>query len=454
MGNSQKCLSVIYYFFLILFFFPQLSCNTTEPPDPKPDPALNLELEDVSCTEAWITLTTNNLQLPATLNLIKDNTITKTINLQTADTLLYIDSLLPNTSYQYQVTSIQSATGGPATSNELSVTTLDTTSHNFTWQTFTFGDIGNSVLFDVAVIPENNIWCVGEIRIADNSPIGYTRYSYVKWNGDEWELGKLKYFPLGSIGDSITTTGLSVFAFNDDDVWISGGAVFHWNGSIWKVYYNTGADGSNKIWGTNSNNLYFVGRNGNIIHYNGSQWTKIESWTNVDLKDVWGSPDGKVVWVSGRVDLSKSVLIKIVDGQANIVFEDHYPWQIKKGRISGGILSIWTNSTNFLYVTTPITVYRCLSNTDGEGREIYPYDDYLNGGTVKIRGTATNDIVTSGSNSSILHYNGLGWKRYEELNDEQTYLWSSDKKENITVSVGDRLENIFYYKAIIIVGKK
>ncbi len=447
MGISQKQIYSFLIFFILLLC--TASCNTVDPPPDKT--VLTLTLEDVSCTEAWIQLTTNNLQLPATINLLKDSTITKTINLQTADTLLYIDSLLPNQTYKYQASSIQNR----ATSNELSVTTLDTTSHEFTWQTFTFGDIGNSVLFDVAVISENNIWCVGEIRIADNSPTGYTTYNAVHWDGNEWKLHRVMFYTFCPDGiGSGSYPARAVFAIDSETIIIASGSQVAYLKNGIQIKRECIPATVNKIWGTSGNDLYVVGNNGNIAHYNGSQWRKIESGMDVDLKDIYGTPDGKVVWVSGRVDLNKSVLIKIVDGQANKVFEDHYPWQIKKGRISGGILSIWTNSTNFLYVTTPITVYRCLSNTNGEGIEIYPYEDYLNGGTVRIRGSAINSIVTSGSNSSILHYNGLNWKRYEYLNDEQTYLWSSDKKENITVSVGDRLENIFYYKAIIIVGIK
>src|SRR5690606_10162549 len=161
-----------------------------------------------------------------------------------------------------------------------------------------FGDIGSSTLYDVAIINENSIWCVGDIKIADTSENGYTNYCYLKWNGIEWEKGKLKYFPPGSIGDSITTSGNSIFAFNEDDVWISGGAVFHWNGSDWKIYYDTGAEGSNKIWGTSSNDIYFVGRNGSIVHYNGSPgadgWTKIESGTDLSLSDIWSSNYGTI----------------------------------------------------------------------------------------------------------------------------------------------------------------
>ncbi len=139
------------------------SCNTTEPLDGQ---SLNLNLEDVSCTEAWIKLTATNFQLPATVTLKQtnstDDTKSEILNLNTKDSLLYIDSLLPNQSYKFQSV-IQSINQSEVNSNELRVTTMDTTSHNFTWQSFEFGEHGASFLWDVAIIEENNIWAVGEI---------------------------------------------------------------------------------------------------------------------------------------------------------------------------------------------------------------------------------------------------------------------------------------------------
>jgi hypothetical protein len=172
---------------IFLFLFAILQCNSVEPPPPPngEKPTLELKLEDVSCIEAWLTLTTTNLQLPATITLKQYNptgdTLSKDFMLNTQDSLLYIDSLLPNQTYQYQVSSIEN----PANSNELSVTTMDTTSHNFTFETFAFGDISNSYLFDVVIINENNIWAVGEILIADTSATGYTKYNAVHWDGSE-----------------------------------------------------------------------------------------------------------------------------------------------------------------------------------------------------------------------------------------------------------------------------
>ena len=80
---------------IVLYCF--ISCNTTEPPDPPvlpdPVPEFKIELEDVSCTEAWINLTTIDLTLPAELTLKQYNpngdSISKSFVLNnTQDTLL------------------------------------------------------------------------------------------------------------------------------------------------------------------------------------------------------------------------------------------------------------------------------------------------------------------------------------------------------------------------------
>ena len=111
------------------------SCKKDNPIPPGDQPQLNLTLEDTSCTEAWIKLSAANISLPAEVILRQDDSLTQVISLNSADTLLYINSLLPNHTYNFQST-IQA---NNQTSNPLSVTTMDTTSHNFTFETFTFG---------------------------------------------------------------------------------------------------------------------------------------------------------------------------------------------------------------------------------------------------------------------------------------------------------------------------
>ena len=79
-----------------------LSCKKDNPIPPGEQPQINLSLEDVSCTEAWIKLSTSNILLPAEVELQKDSSFYQSINLTSADSVLYIDSLLPNKTYSFR----------------------------------------------------------------------------------------------------------------------------------------------------------------------------------------------------------------------------------------------------------------------------------------------------------------------------------------------------------------
>src|SRR5690606_27871446 len=211
----MKIFGILFLTIIILF----TTCNTTEPP-PEDTRKLTLTFEDASCIEAWINITTENIQLPAAINIFINDSLSHISILNTQDSLLYIDSLLPNKTYTIQ-SFIHSTNQAELSSNELSFTTMDTTSHNFTFETWTFGDIGSSVLFDVAIISEDNIWCVGEINIADTSVNGYTTYNAVHWNGSEWQLKRI-FFPTVCGSSNLTSyPAKAIFVFDNDEVWIT-----------------------------------------------------------------------------------------------------------------------------------------------------------------------------------------------------------------------------------------
>ncbi len=161
-----------------------LSCKKDNPIPPGDQPKINLTLADTSCTEVWLRLTTKNVNPPAEVTLKQDDSVTHSINLNSADTLLYVDSLLPNHTYKFQsvIKSISKS------SNSLTVTTMDTISHDYTWQMFSFGDpaAGSSELNDVAIIDENNIWAVGEIYLLDSTGVpDPNAYNAVHWDGSQ-----------------------------------------------------------------------------------------------------------------------------------------------------------------------------------------------------------------------------------------------------------------------------
>ena len=300
---------------------------------------------------------------------------------------------------------------------------------------------------------------MGEINIADTSINGYTTYNAVHWNGTEWELKRIKAKACGGVDYPPIQ---AIFAFAADDILFA-----HIDGSI--SYYDgidftndcsliTQLNGSaNKIWGTSNNNYYVVSGNGFIAHWDGVKWRKIESLigtggTTVDLRDVWGNPSGSIVWACG--ENSKTVLIKIQNKIAQVVFEATFPMQRVKNRFYDGLLSLWTNNTNFIYVLTPFNLYRCSNDTKGEGKELYPKEDYFRGGYLRVRGKNANDIFTCGNKTAIWHYNGFSWYEYEDLRNENQYLPGLDYKQNIVAVVGEKYLNTFQYQALIVLGKK
>jgi hypothetical protein len=429
----------------VLFLFSVVSCNTT---DPKLEPELLLKLEDVSCTEAWLQLTTNNIQLPATINLLKNNSVAQVFNLNTQDSLLYINSLLPNQNYSFQVSSIQH----PASSNKVTATTLDTTSHNFSWQTFEFGKHSSSTLYDVALINGNDIWAVGEIYLNDSlgNPDS-KRYNAIKWNGTNWTVIRIPYNYQGA---DFYNPIQSVFAFGPNDIWFCGNGVIHWDGNnfnpmpiptnVWGPYQ------MNKIWGNSSNNLYIVGNNGIIAHYQNGIWSKIESGTDVNLIDIYGTPNGEAVWVSGYEDFKPTVLLKIFNSRIETVFNSRdYLFVFDPVNLSGGIEGVWTINNNFIYVTTWYSLYRKSVNSVSSNAEALRPGSIVTAFGSKSRGSDINNIFTVGYRNSIYHFNGITFRTYQEAADDKVIYYSLDVKTNLSVLCGQKYENGITDKAII-----
>ena len=161
---KKKYNLLIILFSLAIIF--DISCNNpTSPPKPQLEnpKAIKLKLLDVSCTEAFIKVTASDTVLPVNLNLTKDDSALFNFTLTRTDTMIIDTALQPNKTYIYQTKA--AINGKTEQSDTLQVKTLNVTSDNYNWQTFTFGNpnYGSSTLYDVAIIDENNVWAVGEI---------------------------------------------------------------------------------------------------------------------------------------------------------------------------------------------------------------------------------------------------------------------------------------------------
>jgi hypothetical protein len=434
--RKKPLINKILTSFILVLLLPQYSCNTTEPPS---NTTLTLKLEDVSCTEAWIKLTSANIQLPAAITLKQTNqtgdTKTQILNLNTQDSLLYIDSLLPNQTYKILAAMQQpDPVGYNNASNEISVTTLDTTSHNFTFETFTFGGTaGSSALYDVAIINENNIWAVGEIKIADTSINGYTTYNAVHWDGQNWELKRIN---MQSSCNPVTYPPLkAIWAFSENNIAVtSGGSIGWFDGNTNRADCGIRSilTGSiNKLWGRSSSDLYAVGNNGNIAHYNGQSWIKLESGTDLDFYDIEGSykTNNELEIYAIAASIGKSTEKRIVKLNNNLTEN------LLTSGIPSSIMGIWFKPDVKYYVVGSGMFLKTNISSNN------PWESFWEGitqyYTTSVDGNELNDIVVCGSYGELLHFNGSSWKSYQDELQLQAGSYGEVKmKDNIIVAVG------------------
>ncbi len=399
--------------------------------------SLGLGLKDFSCTEAWIEVQIGSNDKTADIYIKKDDEIIRTVKVADSKTLFYFDDLLPNTAYKFDAVTYED--GKEVKSNPITFTTLDTTSHNFTWQTFEFGQHSSSTLYDVAIINENDIWAVGEIYMNDSlgSP-DLKRYNTVKWNGTTWDVIRIPY---NYQGTDFYNPIQSVFAFSQNDIWFCGNGVIHWDGNnfipipiptnVWGPYQ------MNKLWGSNSNDIYIAGNSGSLAHYQNGSWTKIESGTTTNILDIWGFSDS----FTSETSVYCAVSYVFQNGDRKIL-------KIKNDKVDSlswfsdkRVNSVWTPNNRVFY-TAGDGVFENKNSSWYQVNGLPPfYSD-------NIRGNGLNDIFVCGDFGLLSHFNGKDWFNYNE-HYIQGILFSVATKNNTVISVGLKGS-----KAIIIKGSR
>ena len=419
----------------IVFSYPQFGCKET-PPGPSSS-TIELAVTDASCTEAWLKVTLTDASEPRTVALKRDGQTVLSARLTTSDSVLIDEGLLPHHTYTYQALRLRDDGVAFSTSDAIQVTTLDTTSHDFTFQIDTLGDGNGSVLYDVAIINDTLAYAVGEIYKRDSlgnwDPIFY---NLAKWNGREWTLQRLYYQ-----GNTIMHLRW-ILAFNERDIWVN--SITHWNGVRWEevafdpIFYGVS---TNKAWGTSSSDFYVVGNGGFIAHYDRVRWRRIESGTTIDLRDVWGSPDGSVVWAGGyTADYTRSILLQSSGQQWRRVIEIPLSVPPRADSISGSIASVWASMSRRAEVATSGGMYQVPLESNGNARRAWFPSIGTAGFFNRVRGKVLNNMFVVGDFGTVAHYSGVSWHQYTEFfnmsNPPSLRFWSVSVSDCLMLAVG------------------
>ncbi|MBC8375432.1 MAG: hypothetical protein H8E26_05245 [FCB group bacterium] len=314
------------------------------------------------------------------------------------DTTLIDDGLELNTNYSYQAYLTESGESLES-SLVLDVTTLDISSHDFSWTLEKLGNYG-SRLYDVAIVNENNIWVVGNIETDT------VEYNAAHWDGTEWELMRI-----------ISSADLhSVFYFTEDDIWVTSfGLPIHWDGAEWTLYHiqNMGLDVSAGFdsWGTSTDNMYFVGHEGGIVHYDGTEFSKMESGVGTDLYRVSGSEDGSYVFATGFRNLDGNhesvTLIYHAGTWETLYYAPDYLGDFTEGDYGRMTAVDVYGDTCYVVSREGLIKYNYSSNTTDLllSREAnIHYEDFN-----ALSGQSPTDVMIFSEVGDVSHFNGAIW---------------------------------------------
>jgi hypothetical protein len=251
------------------------------------------------------------------------------------------------------------------------------------------------VLYDVAIINDTTIWAVGEIYLKDSTgQVDPNLFNVAVWNGSGWRFFRGPLSPFNA-----------VFAFGPQDIWAGTSAPYHWNGTSWTGYNVTGIFGGyiRKIWGTSSTDLYIVGTNGSIAHFDGTTWRRIESGTGVEIRDIWGAVDPTtglraILCASSSVfDEGEKRIIRI--SHPDVV--DTLSWGTGR-RVS----SVWFVTMEKLFAAGGGVF------VGSQGHDWTEQVELPLVFTERVRGNASNDVIVAGDFGYLAHWNGASWRYY------------------------------------------
>ena len=405
-----------------------VSCKKDEPIQPHV-PSIQLSVEDVSCTEAWLKVSLTDASEPRTVGIQQDGQRVLTARIIGLDSLLVVDGLLPRHTYAFVAQRLRDSIAVESTL-AAQATTMDTTDHNLTWQIDTLGVGNSSVLYDVVIINDTLAYAVGEMYLRDSTgQLDQTPYNLAKWNGARWENMRIEFYTICGQQSETPYPASSVFAFGPTDVWIAmdGSQVARWNGNSqvttmclpWSFSIR-------KLWGSSPNSVYAVGDAGNIAYYNGSTWQRVESGTTIPLNDVWGGSNRiageDIVLVTGgdRFTFGEKKLLRLrQNGEV-----DSLVW----GTIYRRAQSVWFDQ--HVVLVGGDGLFRL---TDiGAWEEMPVPNIFLD----RVRGTGRNDVYIAGDFGLLLHYNGVSMREYPEVSMSQGIYKSVAATTNLVVAVG------------------
>ena len=416
---------------------------------PKKGSNVQFSAADVISAEVWLKIGFADSPAGGEYEIKRDGNVVLEGSFNGTDTVVVDTTVEPSRSYIYEGYRMEEGKAVEE-SSPVQVTTLDTTTSNFSWELYKFGDLAatgmSSELYGVAVINDTDIWAVGKVYTADS--VG--KYNAIHWDGKKWNLKDIYYDYQGqSVWGSLRT----ILAINDSDVWF--GTNVHWDGGDFQDYpvdpVLLGTEINGMYW--SGKGVYVVGNGGFIANRNPSgAWDKIASGTTEDLFDIY-SGNGKEFYVAGGnlFTSASGVLLEGNENGFNVVAEGRTIQtgsQLFKPYFDGDLATVWVSRNGTVYFGGN-WLYRYTAGQVGFVRTLP--GNYWGGNTngqywgalSQVRGISENDMVLVGERNTIRYFNGAEWTQLDMPYDPSSdYTWLSvGMTPDMIVAVGYTTNN-------------
>ena len=298
----------------------------------------------------------------------------------------------------------------------------DTTSHDFIWEHTIITELdAHGVLHDICYINDTCIWAVGWIGI------GADYVNACRWNGKKWVFEKVYNQTSGSAHLDLNELFL-VWGDAPDNIWFSQGTTFiHWDGKQFTTDLNHWSQMRGSVyecWASDRNNIWMGGSNGELVHYNGSRWKRIQN----DIPDEWdicgisGRGDTLVLAVTQFGTTGSTKFYHVMNEQVRLWWEDSLPQ---------GVQAIWFADLDHIW-------------TDGGQSYLWNGEHWLDmripyaGYGFDMSANHQNDILICGDVCTIRHWNGESWRswwkwpgiesaRFYGLDFQGSRVWAAGK---------------------------
>ncbi|MFC1639220.1 WD40/YVTN/BNR-like repeat-containing protein [Gemmatimonadota bacterium] len=192
--------------------------------------------------------------------------------------------------------------------------------------------------------------------------------------------------------------------------------------SSWLRMTSPTAYGLVSVWGTSATNVYAVGWNGTILHYDGSSWAMMTSGTTEDL---WG--------VTGTSPID----VYAVGNNGTILYYNGTDWAAQPSGTSNALVGIWgTSPTDIFAVGSSFEIL----HYNGTAWTSQPSGMSGTAWLTSVWGTSATNVYAVGGGGTILHYNGTQWVQQSSgtsgSDDNLSGIWGTSATNVYAVGQG------------------